>query len=96
MCDLVSKNPHNFLACGAASRSLRRWRSDISFSAKCLYAVNPLTVTRRCFHCGASGCYTFSDNDTALHRTRRISGRAPTRMHVSTLFTTAPRGVCSR
>ena len=62
--DLVSQNPQNFLACGAASRSLRRWRSEISFSAKCLYAVNLLTVTRRCFHCGTSGCYTFSDNDT--------------------------------
>ena len=47
--DLGSQNPQNFLACGAASRSLRRWRSEISFSAKCLYAVNPLslTVTRR-------------------------------------------------
>ena len=49
--DLVSQNPQNFLACGAASRSLR------------------LTVTRRCFHCGTSGCYTFSDNDTACTRT---------------------------
>ena len=40
--DLVSQNPQNFLACGAASRS-PGWRSEISYFAQMLrFMVNPL------------------------------------------------------
>ena len=41
--DLGSQSPQSFLACGAASRSLQAWRTEISYFAQMLrFMVNPL------------------------------------------------------